>query len=209
MGTVFLGWTPSGEAINVEFDPAVSKLIDVGRCRAIVPKTAVRCIGANWRAAWHPSSQTFYVQRRVRDSAGKPTGTEYLHRQLRGLGKGDVMEVDHKDGHGLNNSDANLQVVSKSEHHRITRRRRPDWDWRTGVSAAWAAKRAASTTGFYGVSKHRKGFAAYVTIAGQPMKYLGKRTEAIEAAKLVNAYLEQFDSNDPRLNKDPKSGEIL
>lgn len=110
------------------------------------------------------------------------------------------MEVDHKDGVGLNNAEANMQTMTKAEHHRVTRQRRSA-DWRTGLTKAWEKNHSKTQTGHYGVSPHRKGFMAQAKVAGK-FKYLGKFDDVLSAAIAVNRYLRQFDPADQRLNKD-------
>jgi len=61
-----------------------------------------------WHAIRKPRSLTFYIQ----GCAGWGESTVYLHRLI--TGAPEAMVVSHLDGDGLNNTRANLEVVTQS-----------------------------------------------------------------------------------------------
>lgn len=56
--------------------------------------------------AWK-APRTWYV-RRLKD--------EFMHRRILGLQKGDGIEVDHRNGNGLDNQRHNLRICTRSEN---------------------------------------------------------------------------------------------
>src|SRR5260370_9767962 len=65
--------------------------------------------GPKWGLAWDPHCQTFYALRTVRGANDKRT-TQQAHRLITNYPPG--YEVDHIDHNGLNNTKANLRIVS-------------------------------------------------------------------------------------------------
>lgn len=90
-----------------------------------------------WREYKRPGGRTAYAYRRVR----RPDGSWeriFMHRQILGREPGDGRQVDHIDGDGTNNLEANLRIATRSQNQ--------------------ANKRVSrhSSTGYKGVSRHRQ-----------------------------------------------------
>jgi hypothetical protein len=64
--------------------------------------------------------------------------TEYMHRRIMGLTKGDRRSVDHVNGNPLDNRRANLRYCSQAENMRNTRVRSDNKSGLKGI--AWDAK---------------------------------------------------------------------
>jgi hypothetical protein len=102
-------------------------------CVAVDPADFDRVEAAGpWYVLKRP---TFYVWHRVQLPEGKKGSLEYLHRFILGLEPGDGLEVDHRDGNGLNNTRANMVVCTRKENrqnlHRPGHLRGVSWDkWR-------------------------------------------------------------------------------
>lgn len=62
-----------------------------------------------------------------RSTYARSSKAGYLHRLIAGLQRGDGLEVDHRDGNGLDNRRANLRIVTHAQNqqnrHRETGRR--------------------------------------------------------------------------------------
>lgn len=112
----------------------------------------------NWHAI--SSGHTFYAVTHRPRSQGR--GTLGMHRVILGVGEG--VEVDHRDGQGLNNTRLNLRACSHAENAR-----------NRGVDRR-------SRTGFKGVSPFRDGFRATIGIGGGRTQHLGVFETAEDAA---------------------------
>lgn len=119
-----------------------------------------------------PSSFTWYARRWVR--CGGDREMVKLHRLILGAPLG--IEVDHKDGDGLNNTRANLRLCSNSQNQ---------WNQRV---------RPIGTSRFKGVSWHRQTQKWRAQIRKYGKKYwLGHFADEEEAALAYNkAALELF-----------------
>ena len=96
-----------------------------------------------------------------------------MHRFILGLHQC-ALEVDHKDGNGLNNTRANLRLATRSQN------------------ASNIRYRKTSKTGYRGVRVSRKRFEACIKVNGCP-RYLGKFDDPAAAARAYdNAAREHF-----------------
>lgn len=86
-----------------------------------------------WNAHWDPESKNFYAVRRDNSKKGRPTIR--MHRVIMKTPK--WMQVDHKDGNGLNNQLDNLRNAPQCCNQ-----------WNTGI-------RSTNTSGFKGVCWHK------------------------------------------------------
>lgn len=66
-----------------------------------------------WHANRQKHSRTIYISATIRRADGKQAGLR-LHRAIMGVARG--LEVDHKDGNGLNNTRENLRVCAKGQN---------------------------------------------------------------------------------------------
>lgn len=114
----------------------------------------------NWCA--HKAGEKFYV---VRNSSRKddPRHTIKMHSVIMQTPTGLV--TDHKDGNGLNNQKSNLRNCTLSENQ-MNR-----------------GKGKNNTSGFKGVSKHRKKFQANIGLKGKMISlgHFDTKAEAYEA----------------------------
>lgn len=69
--------------------------------------------GCNWHAVRH--CRTWYAQTNMRDSRGLPMHV-YMHRLLLGVTDSNI-QVDHKDGNGLNNCRCNIRCATETQNH--------------------------------------------------------------------------------------------
>lgn len=92
----------------------------------------------------------------------------YMHRQIKGLTKGDKREVDHRDTNGLNNQDRNLRMSTRLTNSHNGRTHRDN------------------TSGYKGVEKHRNKWSARIMVAGKKI-YLGTFNTAKEASLVYDA----------------------
>lgn len=120
----------------------------------------------NWRARpIEREAGGFYAVRSMRG-----LGSEPMHRQI--MNAPDDMDVDHIDGHGLNNQKKNLRIVTKSQNNhnfrRIDRR---------------------NTTGFKGVNYRPTQRGSKKFRATQGKTHIGFFHTAEEAAAAYDAYV--------------------
>lgn len=115
-----------------------------------------------WRVQKRKKTKTLYAQRYFRDPVtGKPT-TVSMHRQIMGFPKG--LEVDHRDGDGLNNKRRNLR---KATHRQNMANRRNTGNQLKGITRERNGKWRAQ---IYGIDGRKK--------------YLGTRDTKVEAHEL-------------------------
>jgi hypothetical protein len=124
--------------------------------------------GAPWGLRWDPHANTFYAMRTVTVADGKRT-TQQAHRLL--MDCPPRYEVDHRDHCGLNNTDANLRIVS---HRQNTQN---------------AQKRITSATSKYkGVYRNKRTNRWYAAIAfSGKRKHLGSFASETDAARAYDA----------------------
>lgn len=113
-----------------------------------------------WGAVKFQKSDTLYAARYM---AGE---TVYMHRVILGLKKGDNMEVDHRDGDGLNNQRSNLRRCTHQQN------------------MANSKIQKNNTSGYKGVywNKTRSRWTVRIKLNGK-WKYLGRFFCIIRAAK--------------------------
>jgi hypothetical protein len=124
---------------------------------------------ADWVNQWHWSFSDGYA---VRNATSSP-GEHHLlgmHRDLMGIGYGDVRDVDHKDRDRLNNRRSNLRVITKAGN----RQNMP------GVVTASSRYRGVSW------HRHTAKWRAYVCSDGK-YRHLGLFTDEVEAAEAARA----------------------
>jgi hypothetical protein len=67
-----------------------------------------------WSLIRHSGKKSY--ARRGTMRSNEPQRTYFLHRELMGLKHGDGLEVDHRNGDGLDNRRSNLRVCSRSQN---------------------------------------------------------------------------------------------
>jgi hypothetical protein len=115
-----------------------------------------------WFATLRPSGDGYYAVARIN---GESNHTP-MHHLIVHVPEG--MEVDHKDGNGLNNVRSNLRVCTHQQN--LFNRR----------------KNRSSTTGYKGVTPHRDKFQAQIGFNGKNI-YLGLFPTAKEAHEVYVA----------------------
>ena len=128
-----------------------------------------------WKAMWNPPTKSYYAFRRERVNGN--TIQIYMHREILGLGYGDLRTGDHHNLDTLDNTDDNLRVATHSQQ------------------AQHRHRRCDNTTGFKGVklNRHNGFYIAQVTVAGRKI-YLGQRStpEAAYRELYVPAALKHY-----------------
>lgn len=104
-----------------------------------------------WRALWDEDTQSYYAVRMSKTKDGKLV-TIYMHAVVAGTPKG--MYTDHIDHNGLHNYPDNLRVATPSQNQ-----------MNKGIGKN-------NTSGFKGVSQHRRKWQAQIQIDGR-LEYLG------------------------------------
>jgi hypothetical protein len=76
----------------------------------------LRCLAYNWRARHGKTSRpdVWYAETWMRDESGRRIVVG-LHRFILGAPKG--IDIDHRDGDGLNNRRSNLRLATASQNH--------------------------------------------------------------------------------------------
>ncbi len=118
----------------------------------------------NWKWYASKSKRTFYAKRNV--YTNKKGTTIKMHREILGLTKEDKIQVDHKDGNGLNNQKSNLRIVTQNENQHNSRKRKDNTSGYKGVS--WDKRNKKWVTQIYFQDKQN---------------FLGYFNDKIEAAK--------------------------
>jgi len=118
-----------------------------------------------WRARRY--NQNWYAEREEFISGKRRKIT--MHRAIMGI-IDKTVEIDHRDGNGLNNQRSNLRIATHSQNRQNRKRQ------------------LNNTTGFIGVYWHkkRKEFRAQIKVDGKKIHH-GKFASAIEAAKVRDA----------------------
>lgn len=116
-----------------------------------------------WKWYASKSKRTFYAKRNLYIN-GKYT-TIKMHRELLRLKKEDKIQVDHKDGNGLNNQKNNLRICTQNENQHNSR------------------KRYDNTSEYKGVSWHKRDKKWFAQICFQNKNlFLGYFNDKTEAA---------------------------
>ena len=111
------------------------------------------------------NSGIFYARRTISINGRKTV--ILMHRYILGLKPGDL-QVDHRDGDGLNNTRANLRLATRSENQRN------------------CGKRSKNTSGYKGVSKRRQTWMVQIGLHGKKY-HLGAFSSPIDAAFVYDA----------------------
>ena len=106
--------------------------------------------------------------------------TILMHRAIMGVTDRKI-QVDHRDGDGLNNQDDNLRVATNAENSRNR------------------GKQKNNTSGFKGVSPYGKKHRAYIRVDGKTI-YLGSFSTAEEAARAYDAVAKKYHGPFASLN---------
>lgn len=131
-----------------------------GKFAIIDEEDADLVVPHRWYA--QPHRRTIYVKRSK--TSGNHTKWVYLHREIMGNPPG--VQVDHRNGDGLDNRRSNLRLATNTQNHGNMRLRK------------------TSRTGFKGVRKLRTCFSASIFVDGKTVR-LGTFSSVEEAA---NAY---------------------
>jgi hypothetical protein len=127
---------------------------------------------------WYPAKckDTTYAMFRTADA-----GTVYMHRMISGFPKG--MDVDHRDGNGLDNRRSNLRVCTHAKNIANQKLSR------------------ANTSGYKGVSwdKKRGAWEAHIKY-DQKKRFLGYFDDKADAARAYNAKAAEVFGEHARLN---------
>lgn len=114
-------------------------------------------------------------------STWTPRAIILMHRQIMKVTDRNVF-IDHKDGDGLNNIKSNIRLCSSVQNSR-----------NIGI-------RKNNTTGFKGVSLHRKKYAASITVNYKKIT-LGTFKLKLDAAKAYNQAAVKYHGEFASLNK--------
>src|SRR6185369_16706802 len=95
-----------------------------------------------------------------------------MHRQIMGLGWDTSIQVDHRDGNGLNNTRSNLRVCNNSQNHMNQRPLRNN------------------TSGYSGVSFDRRSGRYVVYLNVNRKRFRGRSFKTFEEAKAVRIGME-------------------
>jgi hypothetical protein len=117
----------------------------------------------NWRAFRDSKNGRWYAMRTT--SANGAKSTQLMHRVIAGNPAG--LEIDHKNGNGLLNTEENLRVATTSQNQ------------------CNAGLRKDNTSGFKGVTRHHRKWQSKITFSGNRL-HLGYFDTAIEAAAVYN-----------------------
>jgi hypothetical protein len=128
-----------------------------------------------WNATLRPSGDGYYAVTRL---DGEKNHTP-MHHLIVDVPEG--MEVDHKDGNGLNNVRDNLRLCTHQQN--LFNRR----------------KNRSSTTGYKGVTQHRGKFQAQIGLHGKNI-YLGIYPTAKEAHEVYIAKAKELFGDFANIN---------
>lgn len=118
---------------------------------------------SRWKWALNRNSTNLYAKRTT--YADGKYGTVFMHRAIMKAGKG--IEVDHRDGCGLNNSRSNLRICSRAQNSRNRRMHR---------GGEFKGVRLTPSTGRY---------RATIVLMGEHF-HIGYFAEAVDAATAYN-----------------------
>lgn len=177
--------SPSGAAVQTCLGGLNMKIVEIpltqGQVAIIEEADSQLVKGFQWFAAKCP--HTFYAV--AWDRGTKPLRGLKMHRIL--LGVSDLkIEVDHRDGNGLNNVRSNLRVAD-----RVTNSRN-------------RAKRIGCSSRFKGVACRREKLTnqwrAYICVRAGKLIHLGEFATEVEAARAYDAAALELFGEFARLN---------
>jgi hypothetical protein len=106
-----------GELVDAREDEAVRIELTQGKFAIVDAEDAPALLAYSWQASKSDktmtSYQTYYARRAERGPDGKPRYVQ-MHRQI--MDAPEEMEVDHRDGDGLNNRRYNLRVCTHAQN---------------------------------------------------------------------------------------------
>lgn len=126
-----------------------------------------RLMRFRWCANWSESANTFYAVRRLAKAERPKISTTTVSMHIAIMGRSGL-QVDHKDGNGLNNQRYNLRFATVSDN--LCNRELPE-----------------NASGYRGVFPHRNGRSFFARIAkNNEIRPLGTFHSAEEAALAYN-----------------------
>lgn len=134
----------------------------------VVAHARIDAAQAEWAGQWRWCRNTNGYAVRYQHG-GRPKAI-FMHRELLGLAYGDKREVDHIDRDRLNNTGANLRIVTRHQQMQNVGSNRGSSSRYRGV----------------GWDKNRRKWLAYVTVGGR-MHNLGRFDDEREAAEAAQA----------------------
>lgn len=109
--------TPFSEStIEIPLDKGQTAIVSASRYHLVKDLT--------WHAVWNPRSATYYAHSNIRETRLGRTSRfrgVMMHRLLCGILDDPAKVVHHGDGNGLNNTDANMEVMSLFAHNALKR----------------------------------------------------------------------------------------
>lgn len=155
-----------------------------GKKALIDDEDAESVLGFKWTYFFNPRNGKQYARRTVRDER-RVNHTIYLHRFILNAPKG--LQVDHKNGDGLDCQKSNLRLADNAQNHHNMKARNG------GIS------------GFKGVKRHGARWRAGLRCRGKDYK-LGVFALATDAARAYDIKAREMFGEFARLNF-PKKGE--
>lgn len=141
-----------------QYTPFVKIPLTKGKVALVSPEDADLAATLKWHAV--KMTRTWYAKAYVRGSGRDGFKLVYLHRLL----IPDAIQVDHRNGNGLDNRRGNIRPATRKQNSINSR-------WRVGAS------------GFRGVRKKGRGWAVEMTDGNGARRYLGTFDTVEEAAR--------------------------
>jgi len=132
-----------------------------------------------WTAYKNPKDKTWYALRAT--GGRKNHKTIYMHREIMNPQAG--MEVDHKDGNGLNNQKGNLRICTKSQNQYNKSIQKNN---KSGYKGVW-------------FDKIRLRWAVSITIDGKSRR-IGRYTDIVQAARAYDEAAKRYYGEFAKLN---------
>lgn len=159
--------------------------IPVGRHRyAIIDEDDALIVSEySWHAVKPNNNKSWYAVRHVSDKEIAASKHILMHRQILGVDD-PAIEIDHKDGNGLNNTKDNLRTCTKSQN------------------CANRGLRSDNLSGFKGVSWAYGKWRTRITVE-QKIIHIGRYSDIIEAAEAYNIAAVKYFGEFANLNEIP------